>query len=183
VTLGDVASITYLTLAMGTACASHLSPAQAAAVLGTLEPADAARSLEGMSGEEVRQVLEAAAAQQVAEGKAPSDTSLVAAMVPYMSSLDAAGAAAMIEAMPPDMAVGVMMCTPDTRAHEVLQHTKNRALKERVANRATINILACDVQGDGDGDSSSAAGGGAVAGERAAFRVIAREQGGTRIHL
>jgi hypothetical protein len=43
-----------------------------------------------------------------------------------------------------------------------------------VANRATINILACDVQGDG---AEAAA-----AGERAAFRVIAREQGGTRIH-
>jgi hypothetical protein len=50
-------------------------------------------------------------------------------MVPYMASLDGAGAAAMIEALPPDMAVGVMMNTPDDRAREVLAHTKNRALE------------------------------------------------------
>jgi len=65
----------------------------------------------------------------------------VAAMVPYMSSLDGAGAAAMIEAMPADMAVGVMMCTPDARAHAVLQHTKNRALKERVAGAYTRPVF------------------------------------------
>jgi filamin len=111
--------------------------------------------------------------------------------VPYMSSLDGAGAAAMIEALPPDMAVGVMMNTPDSRAQEVLAHTKNRALKERVANRATMHIQACDVTMDeveeGGGGGAGGGGGGSpgfhavVAGERLSLKLVAREQGGTRI--
>jgi hypothetical protein len=99
--------------ALGTMCASALTPSQAAEVLGKLSPSAAAAALEGMSGEEVRQVLEASAAASSAAGRPIADTPLVAAMVPYMHSLDAAGAAAMIESMPPDMAVGVMMNTPE----------------------------------------------------------------------
>ena len=83
--------------ALGSMCASTMSASEAAAVLGKLEPNAAAACLEGMSGEEVRQVLEASA------GDGNRDTPLVAAMVPYMASLDAAGAAAMIEALPPDI--------------------------------------------------------------------------------
>ena len=94
------------------------------------------------------------------------------------SEPDAAGAAAMIEALPPDMAVGVMMNTPDDRAREVLAHTKNRSLKERVANRATMALEACDV----DLRDESGANFRAIAGERFTFKVISRESGGTRIN-
>ena len=176
---GDVLKLVEPATALGTACATHLSPSSAAAVLGTLDAASASRALEGMSGEEVRQVLEASAQLQAAEGKAASDTPLVAAMVPYMASLDGAGAAAMIEALPPDMAVGVMMNTPDSRAQEVLQHTKNRALKERVANRATMAVDACDVVFEPYVNAREGYAG--VAGETLRFKVVAREQGGTRI--
>ena len=158
--------------ALGSMCASTMSASEAAAVLGKLEPNAAAACLEGMSGEEVRQVLEASA------GNGNRDTPLVAAMVPYMASLDAAGAAAMIEALPPDMAVGVMMNTPDDRAREVLAHTKNRSLKERVANRATMALEACDVDLRGENGANFRA----VAGERFTFKVISRESGGTRIN-
>ena len=160
--------------ALGSMCASTMSASEAAAVLGKLEPNAAAACLEGMSGEEVRQVLEASAVN------GNRDTPLVAAMVPYMASLDAAGAAAMIEALPPDMAVGVMMNTPDDRAREVLAHTKNRSLKERVANRATMALEACDVDlRDGESGEKKFR---AVAGERFTFKVISRESGGTRIN-
>ena len=132
--------------ALGTMCASTLTPAQAAEVLGALSPGAAALVLEGMSGEEVRQVLEASAAASAADGRPVADTPLVAAMVPYMSSLDAAGAAAMLEAIPPDMAVGVMMNTSEDRANEILARTKNSALKERVANRTNLHVPSCDVE-------------------------------------
>ena len=95
-----------------------------------------------------------------------------------MASLDGAGAAAMIEALPPDMAVGVMMNTPDDRAREVLAHTKNRALKERVANRATMALEACDVDLRDDTGANAKP----VAGERFTFKLISRESGGTRIN-
>ena len=164
--------------ALGTMCASALTPSQAADVLGKLDPNAAAAALEGMSGEEVRQVLEASAMRSVAEGRPASDTPLVAAMVPYMASLDGAGAAAMIEAMPADMAVGVMMNTPEARAKEVLAHTKNTALKERVANRATMYMPVCDIVLPQDDDGRTIA---ARAGEKYAFQVVAREGGGTKI--
>ena len=164
--------------ALGTMCASALTPSQAADVLEKLDPNAAAAALEGMSGEEVRQVLEASAMRSVAEGNPASDTPLVAAMVPYMASLDGAGAAAMIEAMPADMAVGVMMNTPETRAKEVLAHTKNTALKERVTNRATMYMPACDIVLPKDDDGRTIA---ARAGEKYAIQVVARESGGTKI--
>ena len=153
--------------ALGTMCASALTPSQAADVLEKLDPNAAAAALEGMSGEEVRQVLEASAMRSVAEGNPASDTPLVAAMVPYMASLDGAGAAAMIEAMPADMAVGVMMNTPETRAKEVLAHTKNTALKERVTNRATMYMPACDIVLPKDDDGRTIA---ARAGRSTRFR-------------
>ena len=159
--------------ALGTMCASALTPSQAADVLEKLDPNAAAAALEGMSGEEVRQVLEASAMRSVAEGNPASDTPLVAAMVPYMASLDGAGAAAMIEAMPADMAVGVMMNTPETRAKEVLAHTKNTALKERVTNRATMYMPACDIVLPKDDDGRTIA---ARAGEKYAIQVVARER-------
>ena len=52
----------------------------------------------------------------------------------------------MLEAIPPDMAVGVMMNTPEDRASEILARTKNSALKERVANRANLHVPSCDVE-------------------------------------
>ena len=52
----------------------------------------------------------------------------------------------MLEAIPPDMAVGVMMNTPEDRANEILARTKNSALKERVANRANLHVPSCDVE-------------------------------------
>ena len=186
--------------ALGTMCASALTPAQAAEVLGNLSPSAAAAALEGMSGEEVRQVLEASAMASAAAGKPIADTPLVAAMVPYMTSLDAAGAAAMIEAMPPDMAVGVMMNTPEDRAAEILARTKNSALKERVANRANLHVPSCDVvfptedsigsprssmnehdQPEASTSEKSTRTKRAIAGEHYALKVLAREGGGARI--
>ena len=196
--------------ALGTMCASTLTPAQAAEVLGRLSPSAAAAALEGMSGEEVRQVLEASAAASAAAGRPAADTPLVAAMVPYMASLDAAGAAAMLEAIPPDMAVGVMMNTPEDRANEILARTKNSALKERVANRANLHVPSCDVEfptEEAPRDETSRVDDSetfenrpstsfsrdkkstdtvlrtrrAIAGEPYAFKVLAREGGGARI--
>ena len=125
-------------------------------------------------------MLEASAMQSVVDGKPVSDTPLVAAMVPYMSSLDAAGAAAMIEALPSDMAVGVMMNTPEDRARDVLAHTKNARLKERVANRANVNVEACDVKFPKRPENAKIIVP-ARAGEAYAFEIVARESGGTRI--
>ena len=161
--------------ALGTMCASTLTPAQAADVLSSLSPAAAAAALEGMSGEEVRQVLEASAAAAAAAGRPAADTPLVAAMAPYMSSLDAAGAAAMLEAIPPDMAVGVMMNTPEDRASEILARTKNSALKERVANRANLHVPSCDVEFPED-DAPSGGGGDETVATRARA-VDARDDG------
>ena len=88
----------------------------------------------------MRQGLEASAAAAAAAGRPAADTPLVAAMAPYMSSLDAAGAAAMLEAIPPDMAVGVMMNTPEDRASEILaraSRTVARAARDRAASAAS----------------------------------------------
>ena len=131
-------------------------------------------------------------------------------MVPYMASLDAAGAAAMLEAIPPDVAVGVMMNTPEDRANEILARTKNSALKERVANRANLHVPSCDVEfptEEAPRDETSRVDDSetfenrpstsfsrdkkstdtvlrtrrAIAGEPYAFKVLAREGGGARI--
>ena len=73
------------------------------------------------------------------------------------------------------MAVGVMMNTPEDRAKEVLAHTKNTALKERVTNRATMYMPACDIVLPKDDDGRTIA---ARAGEKYAIQVVARESGG-----
>ena len=52
-----------------------------------------------------------------------SDTPLVAALVPYVSGMDNSQAAALLESLPQDMAVGIMMCTPEERANEIMEHT------------------------------------------------------------
>ena len=119
-----------------------------------------------MSGEEVRQVLEASAMRSVAEGNPASDTPLVAAMVPYMASLDGRrrgddrGDARGHGRRRDDE-------HPETRAAEVLAHTKNTALKERVTNRATMYMPACDIVLPKDDDGRTIA---ARAGRSTRFR-------------
>ena len=157
--------------AVGGALATHLSPTSAATVLHKLEPMDVSRIIEGMSPAEVRQVLEASAALLAGNGKAVSDTPLVAALVPYVSGMDNSQAAALLESLPQDMAVGIMMCTPEERANEIMEHTRRRDLKERVENKSLIHLDACTIVNLR----------GAVAGESSTFILEARERGGNRI--
>ena len=131
--------------AVGGALATHLSPTAAAHVLHKLEPMDVSRIIEGMSPAEVRQVIESSSNIQVEAGKAVSDTPLIAALVPYVSAMDDSQAATLLEGLPADMAVGVMMCTPEERAKEIMSHTRRRDLKERIANKSLIHLDACTI--------------------------------------
>ena len=157
--------------AIGGALATHLSPNAAAKVLHKLEPMDVSRIIEGMSPAEVKQVLEQSAAIQAEAGKPMSDTPLIAALVPYVSAMDDSQAAALLESIPSDIAVGVMMCTPEERSKEIMTHTRRRDLKERMANKSTLFLDACTVTNLRD----------AVAGESSVFILEARERGGNRI--
>ena len=157
--------------AVGGALATHLSPTAAAHVLHKLEPMDVSRIIEGMSPAEVRQVIESSSNIQAEAGKAVSDTPLIAALVPYVSAMDDSQAATLLEGLPADMAVGVMMCTPEERAKEIMSHTRRRDLKERIANKSLIHLDACTIVNLR----------GAVAGESSSFILEARERGGNRI--
>jgi len=157
--------------AIGGALATHLSPNAAAKVLHTLEPMDVSRIIEGMSPAEVKQVLEQSAAIQAEAGKPMSDTPLIAALVPYVSAMDDSQAAALLESMPSDIAVGVMMCTTDERANQIMTHTRRRDLKERMANKSTLYLDACTATNVRD----------AIAGESSTFILESRERGGNRI--
>ena len=157
--------------AVGGALATHLSPTSAARVLHKLEPMDVARIIEGMSPAEVQQVIGSSAELQTQSGESMSDTPLIAALVPYVSAMDDSQAAALLESIPADMAVGVMMCTSEERANEIMTHTRRRDLKERVANKALINLEACTITNLR----------GTIAGESSQFILEARERGGNRI--
>ena len=157
--------------AIGGALATHLSPNAAAKVLHKLEPMDVSRIIEGMSPAEVKQVLEQSAAIQTEAGKPMSDTPLIAALVPYVSAMDDSQAAALLESIPSDIAVGVMMCTPEERSNEIMTHTRRRDLKERMANKSTLHLDACTITNLRD----------AIAGESSVFILESRERGGNRI--
>lgn len=157
--------------AVGGALAEHLSPTSAAQVLHKMEPMDVSRILEGMSPAEVSEVIEASVVIQEQTGKKLSDTPFTAALVPYVSAMENTQAAALLESLPTDMAVGIMMCTPDERAHEIMEHTRRRDLKDRVANKSLIHLDACTISNIR----------GAIVGEQSSFILESRERGGNKI--
>lgn len=150
--------------AVGGALAEHLSPTSAAQVLHKMEPMDVSRILEGMSPAEVSEVIEASVVIQEQTGKKLSDTPFTAALVPYVSAMENTQAAALLESLPTDMAVGIMMCTPDERAHEIMEHTRRRDLKDRVANKSLIHLDACTISNIR----------GAIVGEQSSFILESR---------
>lgn len=157
--------------AVGGALAEHCSPTAAAAILHKMEPMDVSRVLEGMSPAEVKEVIESSVAVQAEAGKSLSDTPFIAALVPYLSAMDDSQAASLLESLPTDMAVGIMMCTPEERSNAIMKHTRRRDLKERVANKSLIHLEACTIVNLR----------GAIVGEQSSFILEARERGGNRI--